>query len=358
MQYKREEVRDMNLYGEILKKLEGTPCLALERSFVGEEGNLADMRCELKEGAEASEIGKEALTQGQPVCGRAGSSWNVAEPFFPKERLIILGGGHVALPVAEFGARVGFLVTVVDDRLSFANPGRFPMAEKVICNDFGHAIKELKIQESDYICIVTRGHRHDADCLRMIGKGKEPAYLGMIGSRRRVGIVKQELLEEGYDPERMSRLKSPIGLKIGGVTPEEIAISILAEIIQVKRMDREDKRVKNRSDLDFDVLKRLAEEPDESKAVVTVIESKGSSPRGAGAKMIVYRDGRILGSIGGGCSEAAVLGEARSLIGSGRYKVVHVDLTGEAAEDEGMVCGGIMDVLVEDFATDREPCDR
>ena len=98
----------------------------------------------------------------------------------------------MALPVAEFGARVGFLVTVVDDRLSFANPGRFPMAEKVICDDFGHAIKELKIQESDYICIVTRGHRHDADCLRMIGKGKEPAYLGMIGSRRRVGIVKQE----------------------------------------------------------------------------------------------------------------------------------------------------------------------
>lgn len=75
-------------------------------------------------------------------------------------------------PVAEFGARVGFLVTVVDDRLSFANPGRFPMAEKVICDDFGHAIKELKIQESDYICIVTRGHRHDADCLRMIGKEK------------------------------------------------------------------------------------------------------------------------------------------------------------------------------------------
>ena len=110
----------------------------------------------------------------------------------------------------------------------------------------------------------------------------------------------------------------------------------------------------------FAELSELAEikEPDEPKAVVTVIESKGSSPRGAGAKMIVYRDGRILGSIGGGCSEAAVLGEARSLIGSGRYKVVHVDLTGEAAEDEGMVCGGIMDVLVEDFATDREPCDR
>lgn len=96
----------MNLYGEILKKLEGTPCLALERSFVGEEGNLADMRCELKEGAEASEIGKEALTQGQPVCGRAGSSWNVAEPFFPKERLLF-SRRPCGSPVAEFGARVG-----------------------------------------------------------------------------------------------------------------------------------------------------------------------------------------------------------------------------------------------------------
>ena len=82
---------------------------------------------------------------------------------------------------------------------------------------------------------------------------------------------------------------------------------------------------------------------------MTGIELKGSSPRGAGAKMIVYLDGRILGSIGGGCSEAAVLGEARAVIGTGGYKVIHVDLTGDAAEDEGMVCGGIMDVLVEDF---------
>lgn len=339
----------MNWYREILEKLTEAPCLVLERQFRGEAGSCSDMKTELKERADASETGMEALLQGCPACRRKQEAWEVAEPFFPKERLIILGGGHVALPVAEFGARVGFSVTVVDDRLSFANPGRFPMAEQVICDEFSHAVEALKIQESDYICILTRGHRHDAECLRMIGQGKEPAYLGMIGSRRRVAIVKQELLDDGYDPERMSHLRSPIGLKIGGVTPEEIAISIMAEIIQVKRLDREDKRVKNRSDLDFEVLKRLAEETDEPKAVVTVIASQGSSPRGAGAKMIVYRDGRILGSIGGGCSEAAVLGEARRLIGSGGYRVVHVDLSGEAAEDEGMVCGGVMDVLIEDY---------
>lgn len=339
----------MNVYREILERLEDTPCLALQRRWEGEEGPLSSMKQELAAKEDALETGREALACGMPVCAREGESWDMAEPFFPKERLIILGGGHVALPVAEFGAKVGFLVTVVDDRLSFANPGRFPMAEHVVCDEFGHAIKELNIQESDYVCIVTRGHRHDADCLRMIGKGKEPAYLGMIGSRRRVGIVKEDLLSEGCDEGRLSRLHSPIGLNIGGVTPEEIAVSIIAEIIQVKRLSREDKREKNRSDLDFDVLKRLSEETGEPKAVVTVISSKGSSPRGAGAKMIVYRDGRILGSIGGGCSEAAVLGDARLLIGTGGYKVIHVDLTGDAAEDEGMVCGGVMDVLLEDY---------
>ncbi len=343
----------MNEYQEILRQLEEKPGLVLQRRWTGESGPLSAMERSLTDPEGAWESGREALAQGLPVLKQEGESWELAEPFFPKERLIILGGGHVALPVAEFGARVGFLVTVVDDRLSFANAQRFPMAEQVICDSFSHAIEQLNISESDYVCILTRGHRYDTDCLRQIGQGREPAYLGMIGSRRRVGIVKENLLAEGYDPERLARLKSPIGLAIGGVTPEEIAISILAEIIQVKRLSREDKRVRNRSDLDFDVLKRLAQETEEPKAVITVMASKGSSPRGAGATMLVYRDGRILGSIGGGCSEAAVLGEARRIIGSGRFQVIHVDLTGEAAEEEGMVCGGIMDVLVEDYADPR-----
>jgi len=340
----------MNEYKEIIEKLEEIPCLALCRSWDGTEGSLKQMKRQLITRDDAAkETAKEALETGMPACKREGDAWEMAEPFFPKERLIILGGGHVALPVAEFAARTGFLVTVVDDRLSFANPGRFPMAEQVICDEFAHAIETLEIQETDYVVIVTRGHRHDGLCLRAIGRGKEPAYLGMIGSRRRVGFVKEELLAEGYDAGRLSRLKSPIGLKIGAVTPEEIAISILAEVIEVKRLSREDKRVKNCSDLDFDVLRTLAGETEVPKAVVTVISSHGSSPRGAGAKMIVYRDGRIAGSIGGGCSEAAVLSEARLMIGTGRFKVVHIDMTAEAAEEEGMVCGGVMDALIEDY---------
>lgn len=339
----------MNCYQTILNEMEHTACLALQRSWKNDQGDLKDMASGLVTAEQASETGREAMEKGMPVCLQKEDRWEMAEPFFPKERLIVLGGGHVALPVTEFGAKVGFSVTVVDDRPSFANTERFPWAKEVICDEFSHALDQLKIKESDYVAIITRGHRHDADCLRMICKGTEPAYLGMIGSRKRVAIVKETLLSEGCDEGVLSRLKSPIGLNIGGVTPEEIAISVIAEVIAVKRLARADKRLNNQSDLDLDVVKVLAEETSEPKSVVTVMSSKGSVPRGAGAKMIVYPDGRIKGSIGGGCSEAAVLSEARWLIGTGKFQVVHVDLTGDAAEDEGMVCGGIMDVLIEDY---------
>ena len=360
----------MNVYKTIAEELNGQPCLALYRGWSGTEGKIEDMRTglfSLKEtenadhfitqneenAGTASRIAREALLLGAPVCERDKEEWRLAEPFFIKERLIILGGGHVALPVAEFAARIGFSVTVADDRLSFANPGRFPAAEKVICDEFEHAIEGLAIRETDYVVIVTRGHRYDGLCLRAIGRGTEPAYLGMIGSRRRVGLVRAALLEEGYDPERLARLKSPIGLAIGAVTPEEIAVSILAEIIKAKRCPDGEKRIRSGSDQDYDVLKALAE-TDEPAAVITVIASHGSSPRGAGAKMLAYRDGRCVGSIGGGCAEAAVLTEARLMIGSGRFKVFHVELTAESAEDEGMVCGGVMDVLIG--STGSAPC--
>ena len=339
----------MNEYSQIIKKLKNNGSAALYRRWAGTEGRIADMERRIAGMEDGSELDRTALEEGMPAFTRENDTWEMSEPFFPKERLIVFGGGHVALPVVEFGAKCGFQVTVVDDRYQFANEERFPWAAHVVCDDPIHAIGKLSLTESDYVVIVTRGHRYDADCLRAIGKGKEPAYVGMMGSRRRVAIVRQTLLNEGYDPGRLERVKSPIGLRIGAVTPEEIAISILSEVIQTKRMSRNDTRLKSSSDLDYDVLGLLAEETDVPKAVITVIGTKGSSPRGAGAKMICYADGRIVGSIGGGCSEAAVLTEARMLIGSGRYKVSHVDMTADEAEDEGAVCGGVMDALIEDY---------
>lgn len=291
---------------------------------------------------------KKMFEVGRPLVTRDGQHMVMAEPFYPEDRLIVLGGGHVALPMVEFAAKAGFSVTVVDDRLSFANPGRFPWADHVICDSFEHAIKSLNIRRQDYVCILTRGHRWDADCLRAVLSGEVPGYLGMIGSKRRVAIVKDGLVEEGFSAEALDNLHSPIGLPIGGITPPEIAISILAEIICAKRKGNIANSLRNQSDLDYAVVERLASEKGAAKAVITVISAKGSVPRGAGAKMLVYPDGRLLGSIGGGCSEAAVLTVAREMIGSGTYRLEHIDLTGEAAEDEGMVCGGIMDVLIQD----------
>lgn len=158
------------------------------------------------------------------------------------------------------------------------------------------------------------------------------------------------LSEEGYSAEAMKRICTPIGLPIGAVTPEEIAISIMAEVVAYKRLPEHQKhqeRYSNQSDIDLDVIRYLASSS-EPKAVVTVIEAKGSTPRSAGAKMAVSPLGRVTGSIGGGCSEGAVIREAIKLIGTGTYKTYEIDLTGDVAESDGMVCGGIMRVLIED----------
>lgn len=265
-----------------------------------------------------------------------------AEPFFPESRLVILGGGHIAKPLAEFSAKCGFSVTVVDDRPSFANEERFPFAESVICESFERCFPLLNINRFAFVTIITRGHRHDLDCLRQTLK-LETAYTGMIGSRRRVRAAMEQLLEEGYSKEALEAVRAPIGLDIDAQTPEEISISILSEIIKYKR-----KLAKaNWPELDREVLTELYKDTRDPRALITIIETKGSVPRDIGAKMIVWPDGRILGSIGGGCSESAVIQTAHDVIREGGYLTQDIDMTGDAAEDEGMVCGGTMRVFIE-----------
>ncbi|HHU32390.1 MAG TPA: XdhC family protein [Clostridia bacterium] len=157
------------------------------------------------------------------------------QPILPEEKLLILGAGHVGQYVASFGKKLDFKVTVVDDRPDFANPSRFPDADQILCSDFGQVLKDYKIDQSTYIVVVTRGHQYDEICLKNI-LGKPYKYLGMIGSRRRVKLLLTKLENEGYSVQELSRVKTPIGLKIGAETPAEIAISILGEIISVRRL--------------------------------------------------------------------------------------------------------------------------
>ena len=276
----------------------------------------------------------------------------LAEVFKREHRLIVFGAGHVGYHLCHFSSKVGFNTIVVDDRPYFANKEKFGDDIQVICNTFENAFEILDIHEEDYVVIVTRGHKHDKFCLEKILSLDELNYIGMIGSKRRVKIMKEELIEEGYSKEKIENIYSPIGLNIGAVTPEEIAISILAEIISVKRIGKlavknEPIKVSNSCELNKDVLEALAKSQNEKMSLVTVISTKGSTPRKAGSKMIVYDSGKIIGTIGGGCAEAKIIKDAALMAGSKNLKIETIDMTGEIAEEEGMVCGGKMTVLIE-----------
>ena len=162
-------------------------------------------------------------------CERAGSL----------PRLVICGGGHVSIPMIRMGKMLGFQVTVLEDRPKFADNARVAGADVVICDSFEHGLESISGGEDTYFIIVTRGHRYDEVCLGAIVE-KPNAYIGMMGSRRRVAIVKEELFEQGHEREKLDEVYTPIGLKIGAETPEEIAVSVMAEIIQVKHEKEKD----------------------------------------------------------------------------------------------------------------------
>ena len=338
----------MNIYRDIVDHLAESTACSLETRFRGSSGLIAEgMTKQLT--PVVPTIDSKGRTVACVTEEQDGEYTVVREPMLPRERLIVLGAGHIARPVCQIGAACGFSVCVVDDRPDFSNRARFPEAAEVICDGFESAIRSLKVTPFDYVVVITRGHRPDADCLRALLPGIWPAYLGMIGSRRRTKGLLQMLKEEGFDEELLDRICTPIGLPIGAVTPAEIAVSILSEVIAYRRLPEhgDPKRCCADSDLELSTLQYLAENR-EPKAIVTVIETKGSTPRGTGAKMAVSPLGKVTGSIGGGCSEGAVIRDAVKIIGTGRYLVVDIDLTGEVAESDGMVCGGTMKVLVED----------
>lgn len=166
------------------------------------------------------------------VCG--GTLEVYVEPVLPIPQLYIFGAGHVAHNVYKVARLAGFEITVVDDREAYANLERFPDAKAVIAEDFDLALQKVDPTESSYIVIVTRGHRDDMRILRWAVL--TPArYIGMIGSKRKVLTTYKELQAEGISAELFEKVKAPVGLEIGAVTPEEIAVAIVAEMIAFRR---------------------------------------------------------------------------------------------------------------------------
>ena len=270
--------------------------------------------------------------------------------FVPRDRLIILGCGHVSQALCEMASMLDFEITVVDDRPAFANTQRFSKADRIICGDFVQTIGELAIRNTDYVCVVTRGHQWDQQCIEAILSGERmPYYLGLISSRRRAAGLRELLKAEGYTAERIDQIHSPIGLPIGAETLSEIAVSICAELVQFRRQrcttDTGDVLVQKNTDMEM--LRYLAD-GEEPTALLLVISSGGSTPVKSGAIMAVNMLGKGYGTVGGGCGEAAAITRSRRIIGTGRREVIDLDMSNEVAADNGMVCGGSMKIIIED----------
>lgn len=166
------------------------------------------------------------------VCG--GTLEIFIEPVLPTPVLYIFGAGHVGHELSKAAVRAGFDVIATDDRDTYANRERFPEATEVIARDFDDALADITPTESSYIVIVTRGHRDDMRVLRWAVR-TQAKYIGMVGSKRKAITVFRELVKEGLKPELFERVHSPVGLDIGAITPEEIAIAIVAELIGIRR---------------------------------------------------------------------------------------------------------------------------
>jgi xanthine dehydrogenase accessory factor len=174
--------------------------------------------------AEEGEIGM--------ICG--GDTDVFIEPILPPHTLYIFGGGHISLSLAKIGKLVGLRVAVIDDRPEYANAERFPDADSILVEDFSHVFPKLKIDKSSYLIIVTRGHKYDELVLEQALK-TNAKYIGMIGSKTKNKTVFSHLLAKGIPQQLLDTVHAPIGLDIFAHTPEEIALSILAEIVRVRR---------------------------------------------------------------------------------------------------------------------------
>jgi xanthine dehydrogenase accessory factor len=286
------------------------------------------------------------------------------DPQQSSHELVLLGGGHIARPLVTIGRMLGYRVTVIDDRPEFASAERHTEAHRIICCSFDDLEKNLTLGPESSVIIITRGHKHDLDCLRKTIK-YPLAYLGMVGSRRKIGMARQKLIAENVDFEKIDQVHMPLGLDIGAQTPEEIAVSIAAEMIKVRRGGNTNSLKnsptkttdKHKTEVptvtDREALQKALEAAQQNfpAALATITRTSGSTPRKAGARMLIYPDGRTLGTIGGGTGESQVSRAALKVIEQKIPYLHQTNLNHDLAAEDGMVCGGIMEVFIEPVNT-------
>jgi xanthine dehydrogenase accessory factor len=200
------------------------------------------------EGFLKSLVKEDGVVAGDPIGEEIGADFQqyisekrptvigntILEPLQASPVLYIFGAGHVSQYVSRVAAMIDFNVTVIDDREEFANRERFPEAERVIADDFTHVFDQLSFHGNEYVVILTRGHKHDALVLEQVMK-RPSRYVGMIGSKRKTRMVMDYMRQQGFDDKALESVYAPIGVAINSETPQEIAVSIAAELIKVRR---------------------------------------------------------------------------------------------------------------------------
>lgn len=265
------------------------------------------------------------------------------------QTLLVCGAGSVGQSVIRLGKFLGWRVLSAEDRPEFAALAQRAGADEVLCGPFSDVLSDISYDGDTFIVVVTREHNYDKACLDEILKHPF-GYLGMMGSHKRSARMMQTLKEEGWPKDVITRIHAPVGISIGAQTPEEIAVSIAAEMISEKE------KQKGRYHFPDEILEAIRKmyAGDGGKAahavLATITRQAGSTPRKAGARMLVYPDGSIIGTIGGGSMEAAMISRSvRALADPASFvpTLVTVDLTGRSGEYADMLCGGITDVFLE-----------
>ena len=199
-------------------------------------------------------LGQDAAYDNGLICG--GQLSVFVEPVVPQPRLYIFGAGHISKSISKIATLAGFATVIVDNREAFAHRDRFPEADEIFAEEYEDVFPKLPVRDTSYLVIVTRGHRDDMRVMRW-AVGTNAKYIAMIGSKRKVIGVVKELEKEGVPREAFERTFAPMGLNIGAITPEEIAVSIVAEMIAMRRAPDSDWRALSKSVFTSESLRAL-----------------------------------------------------------------------------------------------------
>ena len=263
------------------------------------------------------------------------------ERFGAAPQLVVCGGGHVGASVVRLARLLGLPVCALEDRPDFADDLRDAGAEEVLCAPFSESLAQISGGAECYFVVVTRAHNCDLECLTAILQ-KPAAYVGMMGSRKRSALVREQLVQAGAAPERVERMCAPIGLAIGAQSAPEIALSILAQIVEVKSQRQLTEGFSPELQATMAQLTAPA-------VLCTIVARHGSTPREIGSKMLVLPEGRTVGSVGGGIMEYRVQQLAARMLAGQAGACQLAAYTTEGASDAAAIaaCGGSMEVFLQ-----------